>query len=71
MVVRAPASRSRTQHGRKVGICGQAPSDYPEFAAFLVERGIDSISLTADAVVRTTLRILEVESAMERTSRRA
>jgi len=46
---------------RKVGICGQAPSDYPEFAAFLVERGIDSISLSPDAVVSTTLKILEVE----------
>jgi pyruvate,water dikinase len=52
--------------GRKVGICGQAPSDYPDFAAFLVERGIDSVSLTADAVVRTTLRILEVEAAAAR-----
>lgn len=47
--------------GRKVAICGQAPSDYPDFAAFLVERGIDSVSLSADALVRTTLRILEVE----------
>ena len=47
--------------GRKVGICGQAPSDYPEFAAFLVEKGIDSISLSPDAVVSTTLKILEVE----------
>ena len=46
--------------GRKVGICGQA-SDYPEFAAFLVEKGIDSISLSPDAVVSTTLKILEVE----------
>src|ERR1019366_6806222 len=36
--------------GRKVGICGQAPSDFPDFAAFLVERGIDSISLSADAL---------------------
>ncbi len=35
--------------GKKVGICGQAPSDYPEFAAFLVERGIDSLSLNPDA----------------------
>ena len=50
--------------GRKVGICGQAPSDYPEFAAFLVERGIDSISLSADAVVRTTARVLEVEGKL-------
>jgi pyruvate,water dikinase len=55
-------------HGsrRKVGICGQAPSDYPDFAAFLVERGIDSISLNADALVRTTLRVLDMESALER-----
>ncbi|HEY4117825.1 MAG TPA: phosphoenolpyruvate synthase [Byssovorax sp.] len=47
--------------GRKVGICGQAPSDFPDFAAFLVERGIDSISLSPDALVRTTLRVLDVE----------
>lgn len=47
--------------GRKVGICGQAPSDYPDFAAFLVESGIDSISLSPDAVAPTTLRVLEVE----------
>jgi pyruvate, water dikinase len=51
--------------GRKVGICGQAPSDYPEFAAFLVERGIDSISLSPDAVVPTTLRILEAEAELQ------
>lgn len=49
--------------GRKVGICGQAPSDYPDFAAFLVEKGIDSVSLSPDAVVPTTLRILEVEKS--------
>ena len=47
--------------GKKVGICGQAPSDYPDFAAFLVEEGVDSISLSPDAVVPTTLRVLEVE----------
>lgn len=52
--------------GRRVGICGQAPSDYPEFAAFLVEQGIDSVSLAADALVRTTLRLLEVEGRGER-----
>jgi len=46
---------------RKVGICGQAPSDFPDFAAFLVEHGIDSISLNPDALVRTTLRVLDVE----------
>jgi pyruvate,water dikinase len=51
---------------RKVGICGQAPSDYPEFASFLVERGIDSISLNADAFARTRARIAEVESKLAR-----
>jgi pyruvate,water dikinase len=49
--------------GRKIGICGQAPSDHPEFAKFLVELGIDSISLNPDAVLRTTLRVLELEGA--------
>jgi pyruvate,water dikinase len=47
--------------GRKVGICGQAPSDYPEFARFLVECGIDSISLNPDTVLKTTEHILETE----------
>lgn len=47
--------------GRKIGICGQAPSDYPEFARFLVELGIDSISLNPDAVLATRLRIAEME----------
>ena len=49
------------RRGRKVGICGQAPSDYPDFAAFLVEHSIDSISLTPDAILPTTLKILEIE----------
>jgi pyruvate,water dikinase len=48
--------------GRKIGICGQAPSDYPEFAQFLVEQGIDSISLNPDTVLKTTLAILEQEN---------
>ncbi|TWT79591.1 Phosphoenolpyruvate synthase [Planctomycetes bacterium CA13] len=47
--------------GAKIGICGQAPSDYPEFAAFLVKEGIDSMSLTPDAVLKTTMHVLEVE----------
>jgi pyruvate,water dikinase len=50
----------RRKH-RKIGICGQAPSDYPEFAQFLVEQGIDSISLNPDTVLKTTLAILETE----------
>jgi pyruvate,water dikinase len=51
--------------GRKIGICGQAPSDYPEFAKFLVEQGIDSISLNPDTVLSTTLVIVETEQKME------
>ncbi len=50
----------REKH-RKIGICGQAPSDYPEFAQFLVEQGIDSISLNPDTVLKTSLAILEKE----------
>jgi pyruvate,water dikinase len=42
---------------RKIGICGQAPSDYPEFAQFLVDRGIDSISLNPDSVIKTRLNL--------------
>jgi len=49
--------------GRKVGICGQAPSDYPEFAQFLVEQGIDSLSLNPDSVLKTLLVVAEVEGA--------
>lgn len=45
----------------KVGICGQAPSDYPEFAEFLVDAGIDSISLTPDSVLKTRLNLAEYE----------
>ncbi len=47
--------------GRKIGICGQAPSDYPDFCEFLVHEGIDSISLTPDVVLSTTLAVLELE----------
>jgi pyruvate,water dikinase len=50
--------------GKKIGICGQAPSDYPEFARFLVERGISSISLNPDTVIETTQTILDAESQM-------
>ena len=50
--------------GRKIGICGQAPSDYPEFAEFLVEQGIDSISLNPDTVLKTTLAILKKEKTL-------
>ena len=49
------------KHNRKIGICGQAPSDYPEFAQFLVEQGIDSISLNPDSVLKTMLEVAKVE----------
>lgn len=49
--------------GLKVGICGQGPSDYPEFAEFLVKEGIDSISLNPDAVLKTALRVKEIEES--------
>ncbi len=52
------------KHDRKIGICGQAPSDYPEFAQFLVEQGIDSMSLNPDSVLKTLLMVAEVEGAM-------
>ncbi|MBU6351263.1 MAG: phosphoenolpyruvate synthase [Chloroflexi bacterium] len=62
-VLRSCAELIKTAHryGRKVGICGQAPSDYPEFAAFLVAQGIDSISLIPDAILRTTADLLALE----------
>ncbi len=50
---------------RKIGICGQAPSDFPEFAEFLVECGIDSMSLNPDVVLKTRLDIAEVEKKMK------
>jgi len=50
--------------GRKIGICGQAPSDFPEFAEFLVECGIDSISLIPDTVIKTRLAIAKKEKKM-------
>ncbi|MGD0284742.1 MAG: phosphoenolpyruvate synthase, partial [Candidatus Saccharimonadales bacterium] len=50
----------------KIGICGQAPSDYPEFARFLVEEGIDSISLSPDTIVKTTIDIKKTEDKLGR-----
>lgn len=47
---------------KKIGICGQAPSDYPEFAKFLIDEGIDSISLNPDTIIKTTLLVAEHEA---------
>jgi pyruvate,water dikinase len=52
------------KNGRKIGICGQAPSDYPEFAEFLVRCGIDSISLNPDTVIKATDKILQLEKEL-------
>jgi len=54
---------------KKVGICGQAPSDFPDFATFLVEQGIDSVSLTPDSVIPTTIAINDKEKKMKRKSK--
>jgi len=51
---------------RHIGLCGQAPSDYPDMAEFLVECGIDSISLNPDTVLQTTQKILETEQSLAR-----
>ena len=51
---------------RKIGICGDAPSTFPDFAQFLVQCGIDSISLSPDAVVKTTLSIADMEQKLRR-----
>jgi len=59
------------RNGRHSGICGQAPSDYPEIAEYLVRLGIDSISLSPDTVLRTTLAIAEAEKKLGRKRRPA
>ena len=68
-VKRLVAQVIKTAHNhepkRKVGICGQAPSDFPEFAEFLVECGIDSISLNPDTVLKTRLIIAEAEERLK------
>ncbi len=55
------------KNGCKVGICGQAPSDYPKFAEFLVSEGIDSISLNPDTVLKTGERIAQMEKKIHHT----
>lgn len=60
--------RTAKECRRKIGICGQAPSDYPDFAKFLVKCGIDSISLNPDAVVRTTIAIAKLERKLNNKS---
>ncbi len=59
--------RVAKKNKKKIGICGQAPSDYPEFAEFLVREGIDSISLNPDTIVKTRERIAFVENTLGKT----
>jgi pyruvate,water dikinase len=54
------------RNARHCGLCGQAPSDYPEMAEYLVRLGIDSISLNPDALVSTTRHVLAIERRLGR-----
>ncbi len=62
----AEVIKKAKEKGRKIGICGDAPSTYPEFAEFLVEQEIDSISLSPDAVLKTAQKIYEKEQELGR-----
>ena len=57
------------RNGIHSGLCGQAPSDYPEMAEYLVELGIDSMSLNPDTVLKTTRHVLEVEERLGHAAR--
>ncbi|MEO6792797.1 MAG: putative PEP-binding protein, partial [Mycobacterium sp.] len=57
------------RNGIHSGLCGQAPSDYPDMAEFLVEIGIDSMSLIPDTVLTTTKQVLELEQRLGRAPR--
>jgi len=61
----APAVAACRKHKKYIGICGQAPSDFPEFAQFLVGLGIDSLSFTPDTVIKTLPKIAEAEAAYQ------
>ena len=56
------AVRGAKRAGKPIGICGQAPSDYPEIATFLVERGIDSMSLSPDSIFKVKKLVSQIES---------
>ncbi|MEO7160231.1 MAG: phosphoenolpyruvate synthase [Polaromonas sp.] len=70
MMIRQTIEGARRNH-RHAGICGQAPSDYPEMAAYLVELGIDSMSVTPDTLLKTTRDVLAVEARLGRAPRQA
>jgi pyruvate, water dikinase len=64
-MIRLAVTGAQRNH-KHIGLCGQAPSDYPDMAEFLVEIGIDSISLNPDTVLQTTQKILETEQRLGR-----
>ncbi|HWQ45192.1 MAG TPA: phosphoenolpyruvate synthase [Methanosarcina barkeri] len=66
MKIMAMAVQGAKRNGRHSGICGQAPSDFPEIAEFLVKKGIESISLNPDSVMKITLKVLETEQKLGR-----
>jgi pyruvate, water dikinase len=59
------AIEAAKRNSKKIGICGQAPSDYPEFARYLVELGIDSISLNPDSVLKTLVDVAATEKQLK------
>jgi len=63
-MIKLAVEGARRNH-RHSGICGQAPSDYPEMAEFLVEIGIDAMSLNPDTVLSTTRYVLKVEQGLK------
>jgi len=58
--------RKAKKNKKKIGICGQAPSDFPDFAQFLVREGIDSISLSPDTIIKTTFKIAQQEKKLKK-----
>ena len=64
----AQAIQKAHASGTKIGICGQAPSDFPDFTQFLVESGIDSISVTPDVALKTKVIIAQAESRLAKTT---
>ena len=58
------AVQGAQRNGKHIGLCGQAPSDYPDMAEFLVETGIQSMSLNPDTVLQTTQLVLETEKRL-------
>ncbi len=60
------AIQGAKRNGKHISLCGQAPSDYPEFAEFLVEEGIDAMSLNPDSIMSTLPKVLELEEKLGR-----